>query len=117
VARLRDDAAPSWIVFDAKYRSGRSNLLDAMASAHIYRDSLRWDAVAPQFAVLLVPEGADCAVLTSTDYLERNDVGAAEMKPMCDNPGPERLLQAWISGRRAAAHDRQVNDAEYRFGH
>jgi len=36
-----------FVVFDAKYRTSRSAVLDAMASAHIYRDSLRFGGRAP----------------------------------------------------------------------
>ncbi|NOY27173.1 MAG: DUF2357 domain-containing protein, partial [Oligoflexia bacterium] len=46
----RPDLVLSWtgpgvrrfVIFDAKYRAGAANLGDAMQSAHIYRDALRW---------------------------------------------------------------------------
>ena len=46
------------MVLDAKWRSGRENLLDAMTSAHVYHDSLRIDSSRPDMSLLLVP-GAD----------------------------------------------------------
>lgn len=42
-------------ILDAKYRSGRSNVLDAMASAHIYHDSLILAGLRPDLCLLLLP--------------------------------------------------------------
>ena len=39
---LSRGGTPTWLVLDAKYRVGRTHLGRAMASAHIYRDALRW---------------------------------------------------------------------------
>src|SRR5205814_1579934 len=46
-----------FVVLDAKYRQCRTSVLDSMASAHIYHDSLRWGNRSPDSALLLVPAG------------------------------------------------------------
>ena len=35
-----DENVPKWYVLDAKYRTKRRNVLEAMTSAHVYRDAL-----------------------------------------------------------------------------
>jgi hypothetical protein len=44
-----------WYVFDAKYRRSKANVLDAMASAHIYRDALLLNGKRCSGAILLAP--------------------------------------------------------------
>jgi hypothetical protein len=44
-----------WYVFDAKYRQSKGNVLDAMSSAHIYRDSLLMNGKRCERAILLAP--------------------------------------------------------------
>jgi hypothetical protein len=48
----------TWYVLDAKYRQSKSNVLDAMASAHIYRDSLFLKENRCGAALLLTPGAA-----------------------------------------------------------
>jgi hypothetical protein len=47
------------LIFDAKYRSGKSNVLDAMGSAHIYHDSLFLDDRRPDLSLLLLPGASE----------------------------------------------------------
>ena len=42
VLTVRTGNATRFVVFDAKYRVSRQKVLDAMASAHVYQDSLRF---------------------------------------------------------------------------
>lgn len=42
LTRMDPEHPPKWSIFDAKYRTQRTHVLEAMASAHIYRDALRW---------------------------------------------------------------------------
>lgn len=50
-----------WIFLDAKYRAGERNLMDAMSSVHIYRDSLRYNEYSDVCVAgaLLAPSQAD----------------------------------------------------------
>ena len=70
---------PKWYVLDAKYRTGRSNVLDAMSSAHIYRDALRWRERRPERAVLLVPRGGGAPWLEQPDFIRRHRVGVCTL--------------------------------------
>lgn len=63
------------LVFDAKYRVSRQNVLDAMSSAHLYRDSLRWDGQSPDISVLLVPASGGVPWLESDEFLSEHAVG------------------------------------------
>ncbi len=68
-----------WHVLDAKYRTGRSNVLDAMASAHIYRDALRWKEQRPESSVLLVPRGGGARWLESPNFFGQHRVGVCAL--------------------------------------
>lgn len=46
-------------ILDAKYRSGRSSVLEAMESAHIYHDSLFLAGRRPDLCLLLLPGNAE----------------------------------------------------------
>lgn len=73
-----------WISLDAKYRVGRNNLSDAFSSAHIYKDSLRYDGFGGQClaSVLLSPSRSeDSADWFSSEYLEIYHEGIWELKP------------------------------------
>ncbi|WP_250523451.1 MULTISPECIES: DUF2357 domain-containing protein [unclassified Caballeronia] len=52
-------SAHRMLIFDAKYRSGKSNVLDAMESAHIYHDSLFLDDRRPDLSLLLLPGASE----------------------------------------------------------
>lgn len=72
---LRAGESEHFIVMDAKYRSSRNGVLDAMASAHLYRDSLRWRGRRPDCALLLIPRGGAVPTLESLQYRQDNSVG------------------------------------------
>ena len=73
--------ASGFMVMDAKYRVGGPNVLDAMSSAHIYQDSLRMGDQRPVVSVLLVPAGGGAAWLENAEFIERNRVGVAALRP------------------------------------
>jgi hypothetical protein len=74
---IRDDAAGRrWQVLDAKYRSARSALLDAMTSAHLYHDCLRLNDAPPSRALLLVPACHGAGWLLEPEFHRRHGVGA-----------------------------------------
>jgi hypothetical protein len=72
-------------VFDAKYRTSRSGVLDAMLSAHLYHDSLRWDGIAPHRSLLLVPEGGGAPWLEKNDFIEKYNVGVFPLNRLTNN--------------------------------
>ena len=87
-----DRDEPKWYVLDAKYRTTRSNVLDAMASAHIYRDSLRWNQRRPEHAVLLVPRGGGAPWMEQPDFIRRHRVGVCPLSTDTDLSGISQFL-------------------------
>ena len=85
-----------FVVLDAKYRSSRPNVLDAMASAHIYQDSLRMGSQRPDASLLLVPPGGGASWLEDPAFQEEHRVGVHVLSPGMDNVLPE-LLKAALS--------------------
>lgn len=67
-------------ILDAKWRSGRTNVLEAMESAHIYHDSLRLRrsqaAERPSRCILLLPGASDVASLGEPNFIHAHGVGA-----------------------------------------
>jgi len=63
------------LVLDAKYRSGKANVLDAMASAHIYHDSLFLGGRRPDTCLLLLPGSPEVASLEDPMTWEAFGVG------------------------------------------
>ncbi len=64
-----------FVVLDAKYRTSRLNVLDAMASAHIYQDSLRIGSRRPEASLLLIPSGGGAPWLEDPAFQADNRVG------------------------------------------
>lgn len=53
VLTIEIPTSQQFLIYDAKYRSSRANILDAMSVAHIYHDSFRWGEVKTNRAILL----------------------------------------------------------------
>ena len=64
------------MVLDAKWRSGRENVLEAMQSAHIYHDSLRVAGLPPSPCILLLPGNETVPELEHPSYIAEHCVGA-----------------------------------------
>lgn len=64
------------MVLDAKWRSGRENVLEAMQSAHIYHDSLRVARQPPSPCILLFPGNKTVPELEQPSYIDEHRVGA-----------------------------------------
>lgn len=94
-----DGDMQKWYVLDAKYRSGRSNVLEAMASAHVYRDALRWNGRKPENAVLLVPRAGDAEWLEQPDFIEKHRVGVCALDTDTDAQGVLNLFFAHATAR------------------
>jgi hypothetical protein len=65
----------TWVVLDSKYTTKRDGILAAMASAHIYRDSLRLNGQPPCLSLLLTPAVCDAAWLMTDEFIARERVG------------------------------------------
>ena len=89
-----DGDVRKWFVLDAKYRTGRSNVLEAMASAHIYKDALRWNGRRSESAMLLVPRAGDAEWLERPEFIERHRVGVCALGTDADPKGVLDLLFA-----------------------
>lgn len=75
IVERKDDMCRS-LILDAKWRSGKGNVLEAMESAHIYHDSLRVDHVAPSCCVLLLPGAREVASIGESKFIDTHHVGA-----------------------------------------
>lgn len=81
VLKQNDGAISKWYVFDAKYRTARRNVLEAMASAHIYRDALRYNGRRPDRVLLLVPQAGGARWLEEPDFIRQHGVGVHAISP------------------------------------
>ena len=63
------------MVLDAKWRSGKENILEAMQSAHIYHDSLRVDMQQPSPCLLLCPGVNAAPELEQAEFIKSHHVG------------------------------------------
>jgi len=79
-----------FLVLDAKWRSGRENVLDAMASAHIYHDALRVGTARPSPCLLLLPGEDTVPELEADAFIEVQGVGAVSSFSTVGG-GPGRL--------------------------
>ena len=66
------------LILDAKYRTSRTSILEAMASAHIYRDALRYKGERILAAILLTPRGGAAPWLEKEEFVRTNRVGVVE---------------------------------------
>ena len=95
VLKRNDGENSRWYVFDAKYRTGRSNVLKSMASAHIYRDALRWNGRRPDRVLLLTPRAEDdVRWLKRQDFIREHGVGVHALAPDTDSRSALDLLLA-----------------------
>ena len=67
----------TFICLDSKYTASKARILDSMASAHIYRDSLRDIKSVPTLSLIVVPANKNLPDLGATNYWQRNRVGCA----------------------------------------
>jgi hypothetical protein len=79
VITMDSPTGQQFIVLDAKYRSSRFGVLDAMESAHLYHDSLRWNGLRPKAVLLVIPCGGAVPILEDQDFQRSNGVGVAIM--------------------------------------
>ncbi len=99
----RSDEA-GFVVLDAKYRVTRENVLDAMTSAHIYRDSLRMGSRRPIASLLLVPASGGAPWLEAADFVAEHRVGVTALRPGSE---PPPWLLSLLQGRMPAGFEAQ----------
>lgn len=90
----------AWIAFDAKYRVGREALAQEFATAHVYRDALRWASYGGQCCacLLLAPvEVPECAPWFSDEFRTTHGFGVAVLTPG-ERDAPVRLAR-WTLDR------------------
>ncbi|MEZ5293428.1 MAG: DUF2357 domain-containing protein [Vicinamibacterales bacterium] len=87
------DGTRRFVVLDAKYRTHREAVLDAMASAHIYQDSLRIGAVRPNASLLLVPAGKGAPWLEEPAFQSEHRVGVHVLAPGQTASLPSAVLE------------------------
>lgn len=95
---LQIDNGSGNIVLDAKYRTTRANVLDAMAAAHIYRDVLRTDRRRIDSALLLIPRGGGASWLEDPAFIREHAVGVVEMAPGADGAGLASVIGNLMAG-------------------
>ncbi|KGD61445.1 hypothetical protein T9A_01394 [Alcanivorax jadensis T9] len=85
-----DFSGKRFMCLDSKYSVSRSRILDAMASAHIYRDSIRRGDATPVLSILLVPDcESGISMLTNNSFWGEHGVGCFAL---CRDPDAELLL-------------------------
>ncbi|MEO7273200.1 MAG: DUF2357 domain-containing protein [Vicinamibacterales bacterium] len=91
VLTVTDESGTRFVLLDAKYRASRPNVLDAMASAHIYQDSLRIGSQRPEAALLLVPMAGGAPWLEDESFQREHRVGVCAL-----SLGTEATLPALV---------------------
>lgn len=71
--RIKDNV--DYVCLDSKYTSSSQRILESMASAHIYRDSIKLSSAPPKLSALLVPANLGAQRLESQDYLDTYGTG------------------------------------------
>ena len=87
------DTVRSWLVLDAKYRSSRRNVDDALRSAHLYRDALRVRGAAAAGSYVVVPRLREPELAYARDgYGAHHRFGVRQLyAPGCFDP-----VGAWL---------------------
>ena len=81
VLRVESADGARFVVLDAKYRTSRAAVLDAMESAHIYQDSLRLGSRRPEASLLLVPAAGGASWLEGPEFHSTHRVGVHVLSP------------------------------------
>lgn len=84
------------LILDAKYRTSRQNVLDAMRSAHLYQDALRWDGQRAACSLLLVPRGGGAPWMEEHDFHLDHRVGVHVLAPDSAPTALNLLLDKWL---------------------
>jgi hypothetical protein len=82
-----------FVILDAKYRASRSNILDAMDSAHVYQDSLRIGSHRPDATLLLIPACGGAEWLENPTFQDEHRVGAHVLSPSAESTLPKVMME------------------------
>ena len=93
---VKKDKITRSLILDAKWRSGRENVLEAMESAHIYHDSLRLDGATPKACLLLLPGTTSVPGLEQQSFIDLHGVGTISNFSV-GGEGVERLKENLIN--------------------
>jgi hypothetical protein len=94
---MESGEAQRMLILDAKYRTSRQNVLDAMRSAHLYQDALRWKGERASCSLLLVPKGGGAPWLEEPDFHRAHRVGVHELSPSSPPSALDGLLSRWFA--------------------
>ncbi len=97
--------ADRMLILDAKYRTSRTNVLDAMRSAHVYQDALRWNDRRPVASLLLIPRGGGAPWLEDPAFQTAHRVGIQVLDPAEDLTGLSIMLTRWLGLEPAPSID------------
>lgn len=98
VLEYSDEEGTRFICLDSKYTSHKSGILESMASAHIYKDSIKQQGAATRYSLLLVPSNQQATLLSSEDYLNRHGVGCITLVNVGDAIKVTAALLGWLKG-------------------
>jgi hypothetical protein len=97
VLTIEDAEGVRFVVFDAKYRASRANVLEAMESAHIYQDSLRIGSRRAEVSLLLIPSAGGAEWLEDHRFQAEHRVGVHPFSPASTEP-PAIVKKLFESG-------------------
>lgn len=97
VVTFKSPEKSAFLVLDAKYRTSRQGVLDGMQSAHLYRDSLRWNGLRPQLSILLIPRSGGAEWLEARSFLGEHGVGVAPLGVDPDGGELAEILEKFFS--------------------
>ena len=97
VLEYSDRDGTRFICLDSKYTTSGGGILKSMASAHIYRDSIKQQGSAPLRSLLLVPRNPDTLLLSSEDYVSRHGVGCIPISDDSDAANATKALLSYFS--------------------
>lgn len=92
VVEVMQGEGAAFYCLDAKYRVSTQALMEAMGSAHIYRDAIRRQGERPQAAYLLAPSVAGVPKLAESAYRDQHGVGVLPLREGEDAVALWRLL-------------------------
>jgi hypothetical protein len=85
----------SWVILDAKYRSGRRSVHEGLSDIHRYRDSLRICSAQAAAAYIVVPHlQSDAALYGDPDYVDAHHFGAMVIY----ETGWANPILSWLNG-------------------
>ena len=89
------------MVLDAKWRSGRNNILQAMESAHIYHDALRIGCSRLYPCLLLLPGQSSVEELERDEFILSHNIGTiSSFRPASDGlMRAQNLIANWLSNK------------------